>query len=229
MDPPAAILFDIDGTLISTGGAGARSWRHAFDTLYGIPADIGQFTDAGMTDPTVARLTFKAAVGHEPSPRELATVMAAYLDRLPDEVDDSERYRVLDGAAELLPRLARAGTLLGITSGAVEAAAHIKLSRAGFNRYFPFGGYGSDSADRVELTRRAIERGGMLVGEELDPARVYVVGDTPKDVSAAHGAGCVAVATATGHYSREELEATGAEHVLDSLREPFPGVDEDVT
>jgi phosphoglycolate phosphatase len=223
---PRAILFDVDGTLISTGGAGARSWRHAFEVLHGIPADIGEFTDAGMTDPVVARLTFKAAVGHDPSPTELATVMAAYLDRLPYEVQHSERYRVLDGAAELLPRLGQVeGILLGVTSGAVEAAAHIKLSRAGFNRYFPFGGYGSDSADRVELTKRAIERGGLLICDEIDPATVFVVGDTPRDVEAAHGAGCTAVATATGHFSREELEATGAEYVLDSLRQPFPEVD----
>jgi phosphoglycolate phosphatase len=225
MARPRAVLFDIDGTLISTGGAGARSWRYAFQELHGIPADIGQFTDAGMTDPVVARLTFKSAIGHDPSPTELATVMAAYLDRLPYEVEHSEKYRVLDGAEELLPRLGRSGILLGITSGAVEAAAHIKLARAGFNRYFPFGGYGSDSADRVELTKRAIERGGNLLGAPLDPAEVFVVGDTPKDVEAAHGAGCVAVATATGHYSRAELEATGAEHVMDSLREPFPEVD----
>jgi phosphoglycolate phosphatase-like HAD superfamily hydrolase len=226
MSRPRAVLFDVDGTLISTGGAGARSWLHAFNTLYGIPADIGKFTDAGMTDPVVAKLTFTSAVGHEPSPTELATVMAAYLDRLPYEVEHSEKYRVLAGAEDLLPRLGqREGVLLGITSGAVEAAAHIKLSRAGFNRYFPFGGYGSDSPDRVELTQRAIERGGRLIGEELDPKDVFVVGDTPKDVEAAHGAGCAAVATATGHYSREQLEATGAEYVLDSLLQPFPGVD----
>src|SRR4051812_5298646 len=225
MDEPEAVLFDIDGTLISTGGAGARSWRYAFQELHGIPADIGRFTDAGMTDPMVARLTFKAAVGHDPSPTELATVMAAYLDRLPFEVEHSDKYRVLDGAEELLARLGREGILLGITSGAVETAAHIKLSRAGFNRFFPFGGYGSDSADRVELTRRAIEKGGMLVGERLDPAGGFVGGGTPQDGGAAPGAGCVAVATATGHYSREQLEATGAEHVLDSLRDPFPEID----
>ena len=226
MDKPEAVLFDIDGTLISTGGAGARSWRHAFDELYGIPADIGQFTDAGMTDPTVARLTFKAAVGHDPAPRELATVMAAYLDRLPYEVEHSEKYRVLEGAEDLLKRLSRDhGILLGITSGAVEAAAHIKLSRAGFNRYFPFGGYGSDSADRIALTKKALERGEMLLGERIDPKKTLVVGDTPKDLDAAHGAHCLALGVATGHYSREQLERAGGDVVLDSLKDPFPGVD----
>ena len=225
MDKPDAILFDIDGTLISTGGAGARSWRYAFDELYGIPADIGKFTDAGMTDPTVARLTFQNAVGHDPTPRELATVMAAYLDRLPYEVEHSETYRVLDGAEELLRRLGRDGILLGITSGAVESASHIKLSRAGLNRFFPFGGYGSDSPDRVELTRCALVRGGQLLGHSLDPAKVMVVGDTPKDLDAAHGASCVAVGVATGHYSADELRSAGADHVLTSLREPFPAVD----
>jgi phosphoglycolate phosphatase-like HAD superfamily hydrolase len=221
---PQAVLFDIDGTLISTGGAGARSWRYAFQELHGIPADIGQFTDAGMTDPTVARLTFKSAVGHEPSAREVATVMAAYLDRLPYEVEHGEKYRVLDGAEDLLKRLSRAGTLLGITSGAVEAAAHIKLSRAGFNRYFPFGGYGSDSGDRTELTKCALARGERLLGEKLDPAAVLVVGDTPKDLDAAHGAGCVAVGVATGHYTSEQLSEAGADVVLGSLLEEFPGV-----
>jgi phosphoglycolate phosphatase len=221
---PQAVLFDVDGTLISTGGAGARSWRHAFEELHGIPADIGQYTNAGMTDPLVARLTFEKAVGRVPSPQELATVMAAYLDRLPYEVEHSDGYRVLDGAEEALRTLSREGVLLGITSGAVEAAAHIKLSRAGFNRYFPFGGYGSDSEDRIELTRRALERGGRMVCSDLDPSRCFVVGDTPKDIEAGHGAGCLAIGTATGHYSADELRDARADHVMSSLREPFPEV-----
>jgi phosphoglycolate phosphatase len=227
VEQPLAVLFDIDETLVSTGGAGARSWRFAFQELHGIPADIGEFTSAGMTDPVVARLTFERAVGHEPSPQELATVIAAYLDRLPYEVEHSAGYRVIDGAEALLRRLSKRGILLGITSGAVEAAAHIKLSRAGLNRYFPFGGYGSDSSDRIELTRRAIERGGELVGRTLDPARVVVVGDTPKDVEGGHGAGAFAVGAATGHYSAAELRAAGADGVLETLADPFPGVDSD--
>ena len=226
IEKPIAILFDIDETLVSTGGAGARSWRYAFNELYGIPADIGAFTSAGMTDPVVARLTFKSAVGHDPSPRELATVMAAYLDRLPYEVDHSEGYHEIDGAEELLKRLTDEGVLLGITSGAVETAAHIKLARAGLNRFFAFGGYGSDSADRSELTRRAIERGSELLQHPIDSHQVMVVGDTPKDIEAGHGAGAIAVGSATGKHDVDELRKAGADYVLASLRDPFPGIDD---
>jgi phosphoglycolate phosphatase-like HAD superfamily hydrolase len=226
MDRPQAILFDVDSLLITTGGAGARSWRWAFDELYGIPADISKFSDEGMTDPVVGRLTFTSVIGHEPSPEELATVMAQYLKRLPEEVAESPAYRVLDGVDELLLRLTKAGFLLGITTGAVEAAAHIKLARANLNRFFSFGGYGSDSADRGELTRKAIERAGEIHGSALDPQRVLVLGDTPKDIAAAHAAGAIGVGVASGHYSREELRDAGADFVLGSLVEELPGVEQ---
>ncbi len=217
-----AVLFDIDGTLIDSGGAGARSWKLAFDDLYGIPADIGMFSDAGMTDPEVGRLTFAHVIGHEPTSAELARVMAKRLEHLRHTIAESEGYRVLDGVAELLPRLTAEGYLLGLTTGGVEAAAHIKLERGGLNHFFSFGGYGSDSTDRTQLTRRAIERGGQVLGGSLDPRRALVVGDTPLDVSAAQAAGAVAVAVATGHFDLEQLRETGAEHVLGSLGEPLP-------
>jgi phosphoglycolate phosphatase len=221
---PIAILFDIDGTLITTGGAGAVAWRRAFDELYGVPADIGMFSDAGMTDPEVGRKTFAAVIGREPEPRELARVMAIRLKHLPEAVAQSEGYRVLDGVEELLPRLVEEGYLLGLTTGGTDSAAHIKLARANLARWFTFGGYGSDSTDRTELTRRAIGRAGMLLGMELDPHRALVVGDTPLDIVAAHGAGAVAVGVASGRSSAEQLREAGADHALESLREPLPGV-----
>src|SRR6266550_2325581 len=116
MDRPQAILFDIDGLLITTGGAGARSWRWAFNELYGIPADIGKFTDAGMTDPVVGRLTFTSVIGHEPSPAELAKVISHYLMRLPEEVPGSSLYRALDGVGELPPCPCHAALRLRITT-----------------------------------------------------------------------------------------------------------------
>lgn len=224
MERPQAILFDVDGLLITTGGAGTRSWRWAFNELYGIPADIGEFTEAGMTDPIVGRLTFTRVVGHEPSPAELAKVISHYLMRLPEEVASSAGYRVLAGVGELLPRLSKAGVLLGITTGAVEAAAHIKLARADLNRFFSFGGYGSDSADRGELTRKAIDRAGEILGSTLESQRVLVVGDTPNDIAAAHAAGAIGVGVASGHSSKEELRSAGADYVLGSLLEELPGV-----
>ena len=227
MKRPQAILFDIDGLLITTGGAGTRSWRWAFGELYGIPADIGEFTESGMTDPVVGRLTFTGVIGHEPSTEELASVVSHYLMRLPEEVAQSSGYRVLEGVEELLVRLCRGGFLLGITTGAVEAAAHIKLARAGLNRFFSFGGYGSDSADRGELTRKAIDRAGVILGSPLDPQRVLVLGDTPKDVAAAHAANAIAVGVASGHYSEVELSEAGADYVLGSLTEELPGTAEE--
>jgi phosphoglycolate phosphatase len=224
LEKPLAILFDIDSTLINSGGAGAESWRRAFDELYGIPADIGQYTDAGMTDPEVGRLTFAKVLGHDPTPDELATVMAKRLEHLPDAVRESEGYRVLPGVEQTLERLRDGGYLLGLTTGGVEAAAHMKLDRGGLNRFFTFGGYGSDSPDRTELTRRALERAEKILGKPLDPKQVLVVGDTPLDIDAAHTAGAVALGVASGHYSADQLREAGADYVLESLEEELPGV-----
>jgi len=224
MKRPIAILFDIDGTLITTGGAGTFAWRLAFEELYGIPADIGRFSDAGMTDPEVGRRTFAAVIGHEPEPRELARVMAIRLKYLPQALAESKGYRVLDCVAELLPRLVDEGYLLGLTTGGTDSVAHIKLARANLARWFTFGGYGSDSTDRTELTRKAIERAGILLGTEIDAGQVLVVGDTPLDIAAARAAGAVGVGVASGHFTADQLKAAGADYVLESLCEPLPGV-----
>jgi phosphoglycolate phosphatase-like HAD superfamily hydrolase len=222
---PLAIAFDVDETLVSTGGAGARSWARGFQKLWGVAADITQFTKGGMTDPEVGRITFVGVMGREPSPDELAQLMHEYLRVLPEEVATSPGYHVLPGVKELLPRLIAAGILVGITSGAVEAATHIKLARAGLNPYFSFGGFGSDSNDRGELTRLAIRRAGVVFGAPLDPARVFVVGDTPMDISAAHAANAVGIGVATGKYTIDQLRDAGADHVLKDLTEPFPGLE----
>jgi phosphoglycolate phosphatase len=226
VEKPLAVLFDIDGTLITSGGAGAESWRRAFDELYGIPADIGKYTDTGMTDPEVGRLTFVNVLGREPTPEEQATLMAKRLEHLPDAVRESEGYRVLPGVETTLEKLRDAGFLLGLTTGGVEAAAHMKLDRGELNRFFTFGGYGSDSPDRTELTRRAIERAEKILGRRLDPKQVLVVGDTPLDIEAAHAAGAIGVGVASGHYDEQQLRDAGADYVLASLEEELPGVSE---
>jgi phosphoglycolate phosphatase len=225
MKLPTVALFDIDETLVHTGGSGARSWKYAFQRIYGIPADIGQHTSAGETDPDVGEETFKAVLGRAPSKKEMARIYSLYLLHLSEDIWISEGYRVLDGGVRILERLAEAGVVLGIVSGAMEGAARTKLVPANLNRFFVFGGYGSDSRDRAELIRTAVGRASNLRDEPFAPGEVVVVGDTPRDVEAAHEAEVLCIGVASGHYSVDDLEQAGADHVMESLTEPFPGLE----
>ena len=221
-DERKAILFDIDGTLIITGGAGAASWRLAFDELYGIPADIGEFTDTGMTDPDVGRRTFEAVMHREPERKEFTRLLERRLHHLHQAVQESEGYRVLAGVEELLPQLVEDGYLLGLVTGNLEAAAHIKLYRARLNRFFSFGGYGSDSTDRGELTKVALKRASLVYGETVTPEQAIVVGDTPHDVDGAHAAGIECVGVGSHHFDAEQLREAGADYAIASLEEALP-------
>jgi phosphoglycolate phosphatase len=212
------ILFDIDGTLIDTGGAGARSWAWAFERLFDTKVDIAEHSTAGMTDPAIGRATFKEVMEREPTSAELTRLMASYQAVLPDYVASSEDYRVLDGVQSLLEDLTEAGIALGLTTGGLEAAAHAKLGRGQLNHFFLVG----DSEDRVALTRTAVERGERLLGHALDLREVFVVGDTPLDIAAAEGVGAVSVGVASGRYDVAELKAAEPDHVLASLADPFP-------
>jgi phosphoglycolate phosphatase-like HAD superfamily hydrolase len=222
MAQPKLILFDIDGTLIDTGGAGALSWAWAFEREFDRRIDIAEHSTAGMTDPAIARCTFEQAMQREPSGEELTRLMASYQAVLPDFVAASRDYRVLDGVTELLESFTGAGIALGLTTGGLEAVAHAKLGRAQLNHFFLVGGYGSDSESRVELTRAAVQRGERLLGRALDLREVFVVGDTPLDIAAAEGVGAVSVGVASGRYDVEELRAAAPDHVLASLADPFP-------
>jgi phosphoglycolate phosphatase-like HAD superfamily hydrolase len=211
-----AIVFGVGGTLISTGGAGTRAWQLAFERLHGMPVTINGLADGGLTDGMVGRLAFVRAIGRQPTTRELRRLLIKRLEYLPQAVAEADEFRVLPGVVTLLERLGGAGYPLGVASGGVERGVRIELGRGGIGHYFPFGGFGSDSDDRTELTRRALERGS------LDPARTLVIGDTPLDVQAAGGAGAVAAGVASGRFGADELHQAGAELVLESLESDLP-------
>jgi phosphoglycolate phosphatase-like HAD superfamily hydrolase len=223
-DPAAVrgVLFDIDGTILVTGGAGGVAWQRAFAELYGVEANVAERTDAGMTDPEIAAIVFREAVGREGTPEERARAIGCYLKHLPDAVAESAGYRVMPGIEELLDRLIDSGHLLGLVTGNVEAAAHIKLARAHLNRFFSFGGYGSDSADRTEVTEAALRRGSLVSGGTLADGTCISVGDTPRDVAAGHGAGIKVVGVATGSYSVDELKKADADWAIPQVADSFP-------
>ncbi|MGE5857155.1 MAG: HAD family hydrolase [Solirubrobacterales bacterium] len=216
------VLFDIDGTLIDTGGASDRAWKRAFKELHDVDVDVPAVTGKGVPDPEVGRVVFERALGREPSEEEAEALMRRRLDHLAEEVENSPGFVVKDGVPELLEKLIDDGVLLGLTTGNVEEAAHIKLARASLNRFFAFGGYGSDSPDRTELTKRALERAELVSGDSLDRGRCFSCGDTPRDVEAGHGAGIRVVGVATGEFTIEELREAGADAVVRSLREGLP-------
>jgi phosphoglycolate phosphatase-like HAD superfamily hydrolase len=221
-DSPRILLFDIDGTLVSTGGAGAVAWKQAFEELHGIPADIGEFTDAGMTDPDVGAQTFEAVIGREPSARELAQLIQRRLEHLPEAIAQSEGYKVLPGVPERLRQLSHAGHLLGLITGNGDGAAFVKLSRGDLMRWFSFGAYATAGVARAGIVRRAVERGEAMLGCDVPNSDIFVIGDTPRDVEAAHEAGCTAIAVATGHHDAAALEEAGADHVLETLEQELP-------
>jgi phosphoglycolate phosphatase-like HAD superfamily hydrolase len=217
-----AVLFDIDGTLISTGGASDRAWKRAFKELQDVDVDIPAVTGKGVPDPEVGRVAFKNAMGRDPTQEEADALMRRRLDHLSEEVENSPGFEVHDGVVELLERLIDDGLMLGLTTGNVEEAAHIKLARANLNRFFSFGGYGSDSPDRTQLTKKSLERAQLVSGDILDLTRCFSCGDTPRDVEAGHGAGIRVVGVATGEYTAEELIEAGADAAIHSFVEGLP-------
>jgi len=216
------LLFDIDGTLVSSGGAGAVAWKRAFEELHGIPADIGDYTEAGMTDPDVGATTFEAVLHRRPTAHELAQLIQRRLEYLPEAVAESPGYRVLPGVPERLRQLSRDGHLLGLITGNGEGAAHIKLQRGDLNRWFTFGAYAGAGLERSGIVREAVERGEAMLGQDVPHEEIYVMGDTPLDIDAAHAVGCTAIGVATGHYDRSALRDAGADHVLETLEEELP-------
>src|SRR4051812_28872840 len=123
------VLFDIDGTLLVTGGGGAGARQRALPGLHGGPPDIEGDTHPGMTDPEIAAIVFREVIGRDGSEAERAEAIAGYLSHLEDAVEESSGYRVMPGIEELLPRLVECGVLLGLVTGNIESAAHIKLTR----------------------------------------------------------------------------------------------------
>ena len=208
------ILFDIDGTLISSGGAGIRSLNRAFHRLFGIDNAFEGISMAGKTDIQIMKEGLKF-YGFPHMDGNIRAVVGSYLEFLKDEINNP-RLKFKPGIKEVLDFLKRQGMVLGLLTGNLEKGARIKLGPLGLNEYFPDGAFGSDHEDRDELLPIAIKKFSKM-GFEFTLKDCIVVGDTPRDVRCAkvHGARCIAVAT--GPYSKEELLATDADVVFDTL------------
>ena len=213
------LLFDVDLTLVNTGGAGLRALDQAFREILGIHDAADGVAPHGKTDPAIVReICSKRGLTDVGELDDFTDrVLMRYTEFLKDEVARSDKYRVLPGVQSILDDAGlREDVILGLATGNVEVGARIKLERGGLNRYFPFGGFGSDSEDRTEVVAAAARRASAL-GEPIHPDQTFVIGDTPRDVLAGKAAGFRTIAVGTGNYSTAVLGETGADLVIDDL------------
>jgi len=213
------VLFDIDGTLITSRGAGRRAMRTALERVFGAAGGIDQYDLRGRTDTRIVH-DVMGALGWEPArvKERLDDFFEAYLGGLTSEIGDGRHVVTLPGVSAVVARLAQSpDALLGLVTGNIEEGARIKLLPTGLWPLFRVGAYGSDHMDRRRLPSLAARRAQALVGYPFAATDVVVIGDTPHDIDCARACGAVAVAVTTGQYTRDELLAERPDHLFDDL------------
>lgn len=216
------LLFDIDGTLLLSGGAGRRAIDRAFHELFGVENAFDGVVPDGNTDPMIFNeIITREGIEILDRTAAFAKLARRYAHHLADEMPRSKEAMLMSGVLPLLDRLeAVDGVTLGLLTGNLEPTARIKLDRFGLNHYFSFGAFGSDDAVRERLVPIAVARAEVRLGRSLNPGRdVAVVGDTPKDVACALANGAIAVGVAASRYSVTDLERAGAHAALPNLED----------
>ncbi len=211
-------LFDIDGTLLRCGSQVRDIFASALRDVYGCVGPLEKYSFAGRTDPGIV-LDLMSGAGLE-RPHildQLERMRELYLERL-EEGLEAHRMRLLPGVLDLLETLAeRADTVLGLLTGNWQLGARIKLSRFDLNRFFDFGAFGDDGADRRQLPPVALERARVSAGRTFTPEQTLIIGDSLLDVACGRAHGVPVMAVATGFTRAEDLADAGADWVLPDL------------
>ena len=213
------ILFDIDGTLIRSGGAGKFAMEAAMKAAFNLDSVRDNVPYSGRTDQAIGGDLLREN-GIPVTDATMATLRRAYLEVLPRSLRD-QGGTVCLGIPEILRHLApRPDVLLGLITGNVREGARIKLTHFGLWETFAVGGYGDVHTDRNDVARDALRQVHEHLGRRVPLEEVWVIGDTPLDVQCARAIGAKAVAVATGWHAIEELHATDADHVMTDFANP---------
>jgi phosphoglycolate phosphatase-like HAD superfamily hydrolase len=214
------VLFDIDGTILRSAGAGRRAITAALAAEIGDARGFERVRFDGKTDPQIVAELLEAAGHSGPhDERRVEAVCERYVALLEDELASATGMQLLPGFPAIFDRLeATAGVVLGLLTGNLERGARLKLTAVGVDpERFRVGAYGSDSGHRPDLPAIAADRAAPLFGRAPTGAEVVIIGDTPADVACGSGIGARAVAVATGSYGIAELAASGAHVVFRDL------------
>jgi len=210
------VLFDIDGTILHSGGAGENALRLALKDRFGRDDDLAKIEIAGKTDAAIARQIF-AMQGIEPTPENLAQFFDGYLLHLEKLLPKTSGH-LLPGILQLLEKLrARRDVALALLTGNLARGAELKLRHYGVWHFFEFGAFADDSHDRNELGRFACARARDAHGTEFSCDRIFVLGDTPHDIACGRAFGAKTIGIATGSYTREQLAKCAPDFLFDDL------------
>jgi len=207
------ILFDVDNTLLWSGGAGGLAMSHAFRDLFGIEDGFKAIEFSGRTDRFILAEALRQHGVNGDYQEHQERFLERYYFHLPQTLQEMQG-RLMPGFPALLHALAaQAGVRLGLATGNFSRAAELKLAHYGIERYFGGGGFGEESEDRAVIVRNAVER----LGAGASGVEAVVIGDTPHDVSSAKANGAVAVAVATGGHTADQLRDSGADMVFEDF------------
>jgi len=213
------VLFDIDGTLLSAGRAARESVLCALERVYGWAGEADTHDFSGKTDPQILRELVEDSIGTERFEKGLTRALETYLSELERRLS-CEAVRAKPGVPELLSRISQEERVtLALLTGNLERGARLKLEPLGFNRYFPFGAFGSDSADRYRLPGIAVMRARERSGWSFSGKSIVIVGDSVHDVACGRALGVRSVAVATGPTPGQRLLAERPDAALESFRD----------
>ena len=212
-------LFDIDGTLIASGGAGKAALEAGLAEEFGVPLQLDKLQLSGRTDRSIL-VDLLRHHALDDTPEHYARLRDAYLRSLPRFLHAG---RILPGIAALLSHLEeRDDVAVGLLTGNVRAGAAVKLGFFGLAEHFAFGGYGDLHLDRDDVAREALDEVRNRLNGSIREENIWVIGDTPLDVRCARAIGARAVAVATGWHSAEELAASHPDLLFEDLSDPAP-------
>lgn len=211
-------LWDIDGTILLSGGAGIASFNRVFEELFSEPGIWQDLHPDGRTDDSIIEELFSKRLKRLPTKSEMATIVKRYNEVMEEELWCSANFRLMPQVHETLRMLSQNPKIsLGIATGNYEITAINKLKRAKLHHYFSYGGYGSDSRDRTQLTQIALNRAIQHLG--VPPEDVFLIGDTVHDIRCGRQIGAKTIGVCTGMTPKESLEEEGANWVIRDLSE----------
>jgi phosphoglycolate phosphatase-like HAD superfamily hydrolase len=216
--PSQFLLFDIDGTLLLTGGAGKIAFEEAFEELFEIPDSWGDLDPHGKTDPAIFDEVAQRKLGRLLTAGESDLLMELYEELFEAHIQRSPRFELMPGVAEILEYLSKDPTLfLALATGNFEGAGHMKLKRGKIDHYFQTGGFGNDARERDKILLAAVQYSEELARKSFEKNRIFVIGDTEHDISAAKKAGLRSIAVLTNGRTHQHFQQDPPDYILQDL------------